>query len=80
MKHNIDTRPSKEALHAKRLELAASGINLREECEKAGIALQAARDVLCGKSAARRGKQHEAAVFLGLKEPTDKAAVLRIKA
>ena len=73
-----DTKPTKEALEHKKSQIASSGINLREECEKAGINYQAARDVLCGRSAARRGNQHKAAVFLGLKESIDKTTVLSL--
>ena len=51
----------------KRAELFAQGINLREFCEQKNISYQAARDLLCGKAAGRRGEAHKAAVALGLK-------------
>lgn len=78
MNISTETKPTKEAIERKKAQIAASGINLREECEKAGINYQAAREVLCGKSAARRGNQHKAAVFLGLKKSLDKATVLNL--
>lgn len=74
MKNTIDTKPSADALLKKRTWLAAHGINLREFCENGNISYQAAREVLCGKSSARRGKTHAAAVYLGLKPNPDQLA------
>lgn len=54
-------------LRKAREELEAKGTNLRELCAKNDIDYQAARDVLRGKSKGRRGKAHNAAVFLGIK-------------
>jgi len=71
MKAKINTKPSPDALLKKRNWLAAHGINLRELCEANHISYQAAREVLCGKSSARRGNTHKAAVFLGLKSDPD---------
>lgn len=75
MKHSTDTKPTKAALLKKKAELAAHGINLRELCEANHISYQAAREVLCGKSSARRGNAHIAAVFLGLKPSPEKVFI-----
>lgn len=55
----------------KRAELIARGINLRAFCREKGIDYQAARALMCGRCAGRRGKAHAAAVALGLKPDPD---------
>jgi gp16 family phage-associated protein len=70
-----DTKTNKAKLQKKRAELVAKGINLRAHCATNNIDYQAARDLLCGKCKGRRGKAHDAAVFLGLKPNPEQIAV-----
>lgn len=61
------TKAQQQRLNTVRARLEAHGINLREHCDQLGIDYQAARDLLCGRAAGRRGARHKAAVALGLK-------------
>ena len=74
MTQKKDAAQYKAKLRKARAELEAKGTNLRELCADNDIDYQAARDVLCGKSKGRRGKAHNAAVFLGIKPNPEKRA------
>lgn len=74
MKPKKDAITDKDKLLAKRAELAAKGINLRELCAVNHINYQTARDILRGRSKGRRGEAHRAAVFLGLKPNPEQLA------
>lgn len=71
MKPKKDANADKAKRIAKRAELAAKGINLRELCAANNINYQTVRDILRGRSKGRRGEAHRAAVFLGLKPNPD---------